>query len=176
MKPLIAILLFTISTSTLAQEKVNPVIKNYGGIYEIPDVDFVADKNARYKIVIDALSGPSNPSDLNPAFNNVARMINLHAVAGVPKENLDVFVVIHNQATYAIMDNPSYKEKYKTDNPNLALIKELSSVGVQFVVCGQSLLGRDVNREKIANEVKVAVSMLTTVTTLQANGYSLLQF
>ncbi|NJN42093.1 MAG: DsrE family protein [Flammeovirgaceae bacterium] len=176
MKTTFTIVLLTFSMIAPAQEKVYPVIKNYGGIYEIPDVDFKANGSTNLKIVIDALSGATNPADLNPAFNNVARMINLHAVAGVPIENLTVAVVIHNQATYAIMDNPSYREKYKTDNPNLALIKELSGAGVQFIVCGQSLIGRDVKREKIAREVKVAVSMLTTVTTLQASGYSLLQF
>lgn len=176
MKTYLLVALLALTLPAVAQNLVNPIVKNFGGIYEIQNVDVKPDPTLKYNIVIDAKSGSNKPTDLNQALNNVARMVNLHAVAGVPTETLNVVVVIHNEATYSIMENESYKKKYNVENPNIGLIKELSGVGIQFVVCGQSLIGRQVDRSKIVSDVKVAVSMLTTVTALQAKGYSLLVF
>jgi intracellular sulfur oxidation DsrE/DsrF family protein len=85
-------------------------------------------------------------------------------------------VAIHGEASYSIMNNEAYKEKYKTSNPNLELYKELQEAGVKMFICGQSLIGRSIDRTKIIPQVKIATSMLTTVTTHQLMGYAILKF
>ena len=89
---------------------------------------------------------------------------------------MDVVLAIHGSATYSVMDNGLLKRKFGVDNPNLPLIKELKEAGVKLTVCGQSLISRDVPAKRVTDEVEIATSMLTTVTTHQLKGYALLKF
>jgi len=159
-----------------AQESRNPMVKNYGGVFELPFEAEKPDPNLQYKIVLDIYSGADQPSEINPALFNAARMLNLHLVGGVPKENMDVVLAIHGPAAFTVMDNDAYKAKYGTDNPNLGLITELDKAGVKLYICGQSLLVRKIDVNRIAKEIKPALSMLTIVTTHQLNGYAFMKF
>ena len=176
MKNIVTIGVLLVSLSLSAQTRVFPVIKNYGGIFEVPDAEERPDPNLEYKIVVELTSGGEKPGELNPSLNNIARLINLHALGGVAKEKLTVVVAIHGEASYSIMDNETYKEKYKTANPNLELYAALQEAGVKMFICGQSLVGRSIDRTKIIPQVKIATSMLTTITTHQLKGYAVLKF
>lgn len=171
--------LFIIQTAMIAlvnaQEKVNPVIKNFGGIYDIPQAT-VKPTLEEYNIVIDVVTNQGDKETLSYSLNNVARLINLHAIGGADPERINVVLAIHGPMTYSILNNEAYKEKFQVDNPNIQLIKELKQAGVKLTVCGQSLKGRQVNPEQVLNEVDIATSMLTTVTTYQLKGYALLKF
>ena len=160
----------------MAQERVNPVIKNYGGIYAIPDAEETPSSSLPYNIVVDVRSGPASPDQINPALNNIARMLNLHAVGGTPKENLHVVAVIHNLATPAIADNATYQEKFGMDNPNTGLIQELTDAGVQLYVCGQSMTARNYPKRGLNPNIKISVSALTVMTTYELQGYTSLVF
>jgi intracellular sulfur oxidation DsrE/DsrF family protein len=176
MRTIAILLCFSISVIVSAQQRVNPVIKKAGGVFEVPDAKEKPDPIMPYKIVIEVVSASDNPKEVNQALNNVARLINLHVSGGVPKENLNVVVAIHGEATYTITDSKTYEKKYDSPNPNLALYKELAEAGVKLVVCGQSLIARNVDRATITPEIKIATSMLTTVTTHQLLGYAYLKF
>ena len=165
-----------ISTAMQAQEMVNPVIKNYGGIRNAPHAVEKPDPDMQYKVVIDVATGEDDKSDLSYALNNVARLINLHVMGGLPKENLDVVLAIHGGATFTVLDNDLYQQKFGVDNPNLGLIKELEAAGVRLFICSQSLMGRGIDHERIVPEVKVATAMLTVMTTYQAKGHAYLKF
>ncbi|MFM9840858.1 MAG: DsrE family protein [Cyclobacteriaceae bacterium] len=163
-------------TIGFSQTRIFPVVKNYGGIFEIPYAEEKPDPLLDYEIVIEVERESEHPDSLNWALNNVARLVNLHVMGGVPKEKLSVVIVLHGGATYTVMENSAYMKKYKTNNPNLRLFRELSEAGVKVLVCGQSLINRKVDRVKIVPEVKIATSMLTTLTTYQLKGYALLKF
>jgi intracellular sulfur oxidation DsrE/DsrF family protein len=165
-----------ISFNAYAQEAKNPAVKNYGGVYELPFEALKPDPNLQYKIVIDIYTGADKPDEINPALFNAARMLNLHAVGGVPKENMDVVLAIHGPAAFTVMDNEAYMKKYSTDNPNLSLITELDKAGVKLYICGQSLLVRKIDVNRIAKEIKPALSMLTIVTSHQLQGYAFMKF
>ena len=113
-----------------AQQKIYPVIKNFGGIYDIPDAKLKVEPADNYQIVIDLYSPSEDNSAINAALNNVARMINLHAIAGLPKDQLSVVLAIHGGATYASLNDDGYKAKYDVINPNTPLIRELADAGV----------------------------------------------
>lgn len=176
MKRIIIVGVLLVSFSLSAQTRVFPVIKNYGGIFDVPDAVEKPDPNLDYKIVIELTSGSEKPGELNSSLNNIARLINLHAIGGVAKEKLTIVVAIHGEASYSIMNNEAFQEKYKTANPNLELYKELQEAGVKMFICGQSLIGRSIDPTKITPQVKIATSMLTTLTTHQLNGYAVLKF
>ena len=57
-------------------------------------------------------------------------------------------------------------------NPNLDLLHQLHEAGVEIYVCGQSLVSQGQRPEEVAVFVDVAVSALTSLVNLQADGYS----
>ena len=168
--------LIVLVQSGYGQEKQNPIMQDFGGIWDIPQATVTTERDLDYNIVIDLHSGPDSPDMLNPALNNVARMLNLHAVAGAESTKMHVVLAIHASATYSIMTNQGYRAKYGTDNPNIELVRQLDQAGVKLTVCGQSLIAREVAFGEVQEEVEVATSMLTTVTTYQNQGYAYLRF
>ncbi len=177
MKIFTTLCFLVIGFSLLAQNKVNPIIADFGGIYEIPNAAMKPDATLKYNIIIDVATGSENPKQINDALNNVARLLNLHAVGGVPKENLHIVLAIHGGATFTTLNNEQYQSKFQVDNPNLKLIQALNESGiVELFVCGQSLIGRGVDASKILPQIQLATSMLTTVTTYQLKGYAMLKF
>ena len=173
---IIALITFFQTANAQTPPRVNPVIKNFGGIFELPYAVEKPDPSLFYKIVVEVQDMRNTPDEINWALNNSARLINLHVLGGVPFDHLDVVVVIHGEATYAAMNNEAYKAKYKKNNPNLDLFKELQTAGVKLFICGQSLINREVDPTKLVPEVKIATSMLTTMTTHMMKGYVPLRF
>jgi len=159
-----------------AQTRVNPVVPSYGGIYPIEVATFKPDSSLRYKIVVDVVSGAEEPDVPGFGLNNVARMLNLHAVGGVPAANMEVVLAIHGGATVNVLNDEAYRAKYEVVNPNLPLIRELKAAGVRLTVCGQSLIARKIDLTDVAPEVEIATSMLTTVSTCQLKGYAVFRF
>ena len=170
----IGICLFSLNME--GQEMINPVIKEYGGIMDAPHATVKPDPNLEYNIVIDVATGDDNPKEAMYSLVNVARLLNLHAMGGVPKENMHVVLAIHASAVWSVLDNETYKSKYKVDNPHIPLFKELKEAGVKMVACSQSLMGRSIDHTKLAPGIEVATSMLTTLTMYQLKGYATLKF
>jgi intracellular sulfur oxidation DsrE/DsrF family protein len=159
-----------------AQTKVNPIIKSYGTVFQLPNADHKPDPSLKYKILVELTENGSKPDSLNEYIEALATLVNLHAAEGVPKENIKMVVVLRKMATYAVFDNELYKEKFKCDNPNLEMLKELMNAGVEFYVCGQTIQKRNIDAKKLVAGTKVASSGLTALTTYQLNGYALIKF
>jgi intracellular sulfur oxidation DsrE/DsrF family protein len=170
------LLMFAVSCICAQQTKVNPVIKSFGSVYEVPNAKEKPDPKMDYKILVDITDAADKPDTINVYLEAAATLYNLHAVGGVPPENIHMVVVFHKMATYSIFNNERYQQKFKTDNPNLGLIKELSDAGVKFFVCGQTMIKAKISENNIAPEVKVATSALTTLTTYQLKGYAMINF
>ena len=160
----------------IAQTKVNPVIRSYGQVYQIPTADHKPDPSIKYKILVELTENASKPDSLNEYLEALATLINLHAAEGVPKENIQMAVVMRKMATYGVFGNELYKEKFKCDNPNMQLLKELMDAGVEFYVCGQTMLKRNIDTKKLVQGTKIASSGLTAITTLQLKGYTMVKF
>jgi len=159
-----------------AQTKVNPVIKSYGTVFQLPNADHKPDPSIKYKILVELTENGSKPDSLNEYIEALATLVNLHAAEGVSKENIQMVVVLRKMATYAVFDNELYKEKFKCDNPNLQILKELMDAGVEFFVCGQTMQKRNIDIKKLIARTKVASSGLTALTTYQLKGYALIKF
>jgi len=169
-------LMSLVSISGFAQEAHFPIVKGFGGIYEIPEATERPDPDIEYRIIIDLVSGAEDPAKVNRMVDNVARMINLHGLAGVPKEHMHVKVAIHGGAIFSILNNDHYRKLYGIDNPNLDVYRALKNAGVEIYICGQSLLARDMKTSDVWDEATIALSMLTTLTTYIPQGYMLLRF
>jgi intracellular sulfur oxidation DsrE/DsrF family protein len=175
MKKLIILSLLCLSGSlAFAQKKIYPLIKSGGGMFEVPEATPVVDKKMKYKLIVDLSKASDKPDSVNSALDKLARLVNTHIEAGVPKENLSVIGIIHFLGTPMILEDEAYKKKFGMANPNTALINELGKNGVRFYVCGQSLRARKLVDEKRNENIKVAQSALITFSTFQNMGYALI--
>ncbi len=173
-------LLFVTSISILtlsAQNKVNPLIKSYGYVYEVPNAVEKPDPKLDYKLVIDITEQAPSPDSVNESLDVVARLVNLHILGGVPPSKLHVAVVVHNSAAFALVNDELYQKQYKTSkgNPNLPLVKALHDAGVEIFICGQTMAKRKIDASALSPEVKVSLSALTAITTHQMKGYALMK-
>lgn len=160
-----------------------PVIKNQGAaVTVVPLIDEVADPKIDYKIVYDFTAIPQigetkkmDSSAVNWGLEEVGRQFNLHAAAGIPKEKIKMTLVIHASGSRSFLNNEEYQKRYKRDNPNLQLIKQLTDAGVKIVQCGQSATWMGLKKEMFVPEVKIAMSAKTAISQLQMKGYALLK-
>lgn len=178
MKKIFLAALIIVSANVFSQSppKVNPAIKSFGSVWEIPNATEKPDPNMQYNILVDITDAAAKPDTINIYLEAAATLFNLHAVGGVPAKNIHMVIVLHKMATYSIFSNDKFQQKFKVDNPNLPLIKELSDAGVKFYTCGQTLIRGRIAESDITPEVKVATSALTTLTTYQLKGYAMINF
>ena len=171
------ILISTLGCSTLfGQSAQFPIVKDYGGIYEIPDATERPDPTLTYKLLVDLSTAAEDNKQISRWVDNVARLMNLHGLAGVPKGALKVKVVVHGGAIFTLLNNAQYQERFQTDNPNLKVYEALLEAGADIMVCGQSLIARKMVTKDLWPGVRVAHSALTTITTYVPQGYVLLKF
>jgi intracellular sulfur oxidation DsrE/DsrF family protein len=171
-----SIVLFATLNTAFSQTAQFPIVKGFGGIYEIPEATERPDPNGDYKIIIDLVSASEDPKKINRMVDNIARMINLHGIAGVPRENIKVKVAVHGGAIFTILNDDYYEKTYGAKNPNLPVYEALNDAGVEFYICGQSLIAREMKTTDVWDGAKIALSMLTTLTTYVPQGYMLMRF
>ncbi|HEX2684354.1 MAG TPA: DsrE family protein [Ferruginibacter sp.] len=157
-----------------------PAIKGntWGGVVPVEVIDEVADPDMKYKFVME-LTGfamkdqPDSVAskDINLAVRDVARTINLHVAAGIPKQNIDIVLAVHGKALNAFLDDKNYKKKYGINNPNIPLLKELQDFGVKIALCGQAMQYQGLEKSQFIPGVKVALTAQTVLSSYQLKGY-----
>ena len=169
-------ILFFVGLSAFAQTPNFPIVKGFGGIYEIPDATERPDGTLEYKILVDLTSPSEDNKQISRFVDNVARMMNLHGLAGVTKDRIKVKVIVHGGGIFALLNDENYKKRFEVDNPNLKVFQALEEAGAEILVCGQSLIARNLKTADLWPGVTVAHSALTTITTYVPKGYIQLKF
>ncbi|HEY3786875.1 MAG TPA: DsrE family protein [Steroidobacteraceae bacterium] len=152
----------------------SPAIEGYGKMHPLPKAAYQPNPRTIYKVVFAMTAGSKAPEEVNPAVERVARAVNLYVSAGVPLDHLKFVAVAYGPATSIALDDPHYKSAYGMANPNLPVIARLRKAGVDVAVCGQAVLEHKYEYEWIDHSVTVALSALTTVTSLEQQGYHLM--
>jgi len=161
-------------SSVVAQSTDALPVPNFQAARDVPGAQKLPDPTVMHKVVIDITGAAENIGDVNPRLAVAARYVNTLAKYGVPTEQRRIAVVLHRNATEIILNNEAFKARHDGhDNPNVALIKDLSAAGVKFHVCGQAVLGRDIDPETIMPEIQLDLWALTTLIDLQLDGYVL---
>ena len=176
---LVGVATFTVHLLTAqSTSRINgPVIPDYGSTYQVSQPDYVLDTLKTYRVVFDIANSPEDPSTLNPVINTLARFINMHVAAGVPKENIEVVGVFHNRASKDALNSEAYLKRYGVNNPNEKLIHQLTRLGgVKLFMCGQSINARGIEREELNNEIGLALSAMTILIDHQAKNFQLIKF
>lgn len=157
-----------------------PAIKSskWSGVAPVQNITEMTDPQMKYKLLMELTAFASKGQEatakyeINGGLAEVGRKINLHVAAGVPKKNIALVVVVHAGALFALLNNEKYKRKYGTDNPNIAIIKELQDFGANFIVCGQAMTFLRLEMEDLVPGIKEALTAQTVLSTYQSKGYT----
>lgn len=149
-----------------------PVIKNYGGVADFEKAILPKEGG---KILID-LTSAATKDGVNKSLDKIARLINLYNLAGIDKNDLELAVIFHGEATKTVLSDDAFNAKYDSQNPDIPLIKVLKENGVKFMVCGQAIAHRGFNLSQINPEVELAISAITILVEYQQKGFALLYF
>ena len=151
-----------------------PTVQGYGKMHYLPKGAYQPEKSQTYKIIFALTKGSAAPADVNPALDHVARSVNLYVASGVPLSHLKFVAVAYGAATELALSDAAYRAKFGIANPNLPLIAALRRDGVDITVCGQAVAEHHFEYSAIDKSVTTALSGLTTITTLEHKGYTLM--
>ncbi len=170
------LLAFLLPFTALSQESKFPLIPNYGGIFDTPFSVSIIDTSLTYKVVIDVTEAPADPTtEVNPTYDRVAKLMNLHADAGVKESKMDFVCIIHYKAATSVLADDGFMQKFGQKNPNTELIQLLADHGVRFYVCSQSLVARKLLDFPLNPNIKPIHGAILGLSHFQNVGYALLK-
>lgn len=168
------LLLLLLPFAAFSQERHHPLIPKYGGIFETPFAVPIIDTDMTYKVVIDVTEAPSAPTgEVNPIYDRVAKLMNLHAEAGVKEADMNFVCVIHYKATTSVLSDEGFMKEFGQNNPNTEVIQLLADHGVKFYVCGQSLIARKIIDLPLNPNIKPIHGAILGLSHFQNLGYAL---
>lgn len=150
-----------------------PVLQAHGAVFDGVEPSWRPHASA-YRAVFDVWIGPEAKDVPNPRLDTLARFLNMHARDGVPAQAMHLAVVLHGSAGKAVLDDDAYTERFGVPNPDRALLEALAGHGVRILVCGQSAKARGYAPEEMLPPVRIAMSALTAIMGLQAEGYAMM--
>jgi intracellular sulfur oxidation DsrE/DsrF family protein len=153
-----------------------PLIKGsyLSGVIPVENAALKAGPNEKVKLMFDftqATSAGKQATKVNEGLEEVARILNIHVVSGIKKENIKAVVVFHAGSIMSVLSDTYYQQNYQAANPNIAMLNQLQAAGVELYICGQSLALREIPASMVLPQVKVAVAAKTTLTHFDALGY-----
>jgi len=175
-KSALLILLIILATAvSQAQKRVYPAIKGYGGVIPVPFETEKPDTSGQYKFVIELGDELEDKTQVADMLDYAARMYNLHRYAGVPKENIELAIVVYSSSTPIVLADSTYRKRFDQVNPNDTLLDELLRNGIKVIVCGQSMMKQKLLPGDIHPGVRMAMSRFTATTDLMGKGYRLIK-
>ncbi|XOV80415.1 MAG: DsrE family protein [Aestuariibacter sp.] len=164
----------SISHATAEDFKKGPVISDFGPHAKVEHQSKLSD-TTQFKVAFDLVK-QAEPGQINRKIESLARFINMHAADGVPKENIQLALVIHGKAVWDVTKADAYQAKHHHPNANLILLEKLIENGVQIMICGQSAAYYNITPALLANGVNMSLSAMTEHALLQQQGYTLNPF
>ena len=147
-----------------------PVIQSGGQSVKVDDATYVIPDGHVFKAVY--VIDRADTTGANQQLTTIARFLNLHARHGVPKERLFAGAVVHGSGWMSLLSDSAHRARFGgKPNPSKRLVEELLANNVQLILCGQTAGFRGVKREELLPGVQLAISAMTALNVLQAQGY-----
>ena len=156
------------------QSSPGPIVNAGGATFPVENPTFETLIDRQYKAVFELRAPASIPDLRNQTLNTMARYLNMHARAGVLRENLRVAGVVHGGAALELLADEHYQAAHGVDNPNKELIAEIIAGGGQVILCGQTAGARGISADQLLPGVQLALSAMTAMTVLQQDGYEVI--
>ena len=148
------------------------LVPGFGAGRDLPGAHNAPDPNTEYKVVFDLTVNDDNLDDPYPFLPAIAVYMNTLQKFGVPAENRNIAIVLHQGSGLIGLKNEEFKARNDgKDNPNIELIQKLAAAGVTFHICGQGVLAREIDPEDLLPEIQVDYWALTTLIELGRQGY-----
>ncbi len=155
-----------------APQAAGPVIQSGGRSFLVDKPTFEAPAGHVFRAVFEINAGGGSATDVNEQLGTVARFYNLHVRHGIPEKNVHAAAVFHGNGWTALLTDAAFAKRYGgKPNPSRRLTEELLEHGAQLILCGQTAGGRGIDREELIPGVTVAISAMTALNVLQAQGY-----
>lgn len=148
------------------------LVPGYGSVVPVENVANLPDPSLRYRVAFEVTRAATDPGQINPALDRVARFVNLLGQSGVRPAAGDVVVVIHGPATGSILTDAAHRTKFGRPNPNTALLAALRRAGVGVHVCNYALLNQKIARDAVAEGVAIDLAAMVTLANLQLKGWA----
>jgi len=163
---------------SLKNSAVYPLINNSieSAVFPVPVVTEKADPTMKYKLLFHMIIWSRDSigkTKINEGLAEIGRIINLHVAAGIPKENLELAIVTNGSAMNVYLKNDVYLKKFKTNNPNLDILRQFTDLKTHLIACGQSEVFRNISPDDFIPVVKTALSANVALSTYQLKGYVL---
>ncbi|MBP6773891.1 MAG: DsrE family protein [Gemmatimonadaceae bacterium] len=154
------------------QQPSGPVIQSTGMSIKVDNPTFTVPDGHVFKAVFVIDAGGTDTVRVNAQLNTVARFLNVHVRHGYPEERVRAAAVVHGSGWQSLLTDAAYAARFGGKaNPSRQLVEELLQHNTQLVLCGQTAGARGVRREELIPGVKVAISAMTALNVLQADGY-----
>nr|WP_241664543.1 DsrE family protein [Ningiella ruwaisensis] len=150
-----------------------PVIQGFGKHAKVPSASLSS--RDTFKIAFDVAAG-AGAGEVNRKFDSLARFINMHVASGVPKENIELVLVVHGKASIDLLKSPIYARVYETDNANVPLLQSLMDNGVRIILCGQTAKAYEISVDQLVDGISVELSAMTAHALLQQQGFTVNPF
>jgi len=162
--------------SAMAQQipSAGPLIRDFGKVYDVPNTAKLPQKDKVHRVIFDVSDSPGNTKQINASIETLARFLNMHARAGIPRENLKLALVLHGAAAKDSLNHEAYEARFGVENPNLELLEALANARVQVYLCGQTAKHRGIGADDLTRPVEMALSAMTALVVLQEQGYQLI--
>lgn len=150
--------------------KPGPVIADFGPNAVVDGATPIPGK-AVFRIAFD-VSEAADPGSRNRQIETAARVLNMHANAGLSPRRTRVALVVHGGAAMDLVND----EKYGRENANAPLVAALIDAGVSIQLCGQTAAYRGIAADDLLPGVTLSVSAITAHALLQQRGFTLNPF
>lgn len=163
---------FTKSNTSGLKVPQYPILAGYGGV--VPVAGAVEKPRPGAKVLLDVTA--ATPADtVHKGLDRAARLINLYGAAGLKSSDLKLAIVLHGDATRAVLNDDFYRAKFGAkQNPSLPLIKKLQELGVEVFVCGQALNYKGIPESAVERGIPIAESAMSVLINRQMDGYAFL--
>lgn len=138
--------------------------EHHGAIVAVENGDASIDPALHYRVVF-AITKPPGGDAPHHDLIRVARFLTLLDQADARIAAGDVVAIVSGPATTIVT---------RGDAVNQPLIEQLIARGATIAVCGQALYYQGIDRNELCPGVRIHVSALSTLATLQLKGWALI--
>ncbi|SFO33345.1 DsrE family protein [Sphingomonas sp. OK281] len=164
--------LIVVAPGARAQPSGLPAVPSVGVMKDIPDAHEKPDPALQYRMVFDVQTMADSSDDVSPALQSIGGLLNTFRKYGVPADHIQATAVFHGQSIVLVTRDETYRHRTGSiRNPNLDLLKELASAGVELVVCGQSARAQHYLKDDLIPSAQLNLSATITFINLQTRGF-----
>lgn len=165
-----------LGTPACAQTGAALPVPSVGTMQDIPDAHEKPDPTLPYKLVFSVETLADSADSVSPALQAIGGLINTYRKYGVPADHIQATAVFHGATIVLVTRDDIYRRRTGSEkNPNLLILQQLASAGVELVVCGQSALSQHYATSDLIPAARLNLSATVTFVNLQTRGFVKIQ-